>query len=240
MRKTCGKPLKIAPGTDLLGSQPLPRRKNNEISAALQYNRPMNTALHPGAIQANRRGRLAPAQAAGLAGWVLFGACLFAPGAAMFGWFCYSVLTQRLTGAGPILVNAIFNVGFAAALMVFGYLLGGRLLIDILQGRVMQVEGQGMKYSGAGSSSGAVYYYAVGQQNFQIPSYGTYKKLHYAGAVRAYYLPRSKTLVNVEPIASPFDRSANLPKEAAADPQLSELWKLMQAEKRAKQTKDEE
>ncbi len=153
--------------------------------------------LNPGALDANRKGRLTLLQVIGLVPWVLFGAFVFAPGAGMIGWFFYSVITG--TFDGNILLGLIFNIGFAAILIWFGYIIGGKLLIDMIFGQVRQIEGQGIKFSSAGGTSGGKsYYYSVGKTNFQIPSYGTYKHLHDANVVRAYYLPRSKTLVNLE------------------------------------------
>lgn len=197
----------------------------------------MNNALYPNAMNANRKGRLTLLQAIGLSGWVLFGAFLFLPGVAMFGWFVYGLITHTLYDIGAIVFNAIFNVGFAAVLMWFGYLVGGKLLIDILLGKVRQIEGQGMKYSGSSGRSGRNYYYSVGEQNFQIPSHGTYKNLHDANNVRAFYLPRSKTLVNLEWDSSPSGTSHGIPKEFAGDEELSELWRLEQAEKETKRQK---
>ncbi len=159
----------------------------------------MNNILVPKALDANRKGRLTLLQAVGLMGWVLFGTFPFLAGVAMFGAFIYSLITHKFNDIGSIILGAIFNVGFAAGLMWMGYLIGGRLLIDMLFGQVRQIEGVGMKYSGSGGSGrGKVYYYSVGQMNFQIPSYGTYKSLHNANVVLAYYLPLSKTLVNLE------------------------------------------
>lgn len=160
----------------------------------------MNNILQSDAINANanRKGRLTLFQAIGLAGWVLFGAFLFLPGFGMFGWFIYSLTIRNINDIGTIIFGAIFNVGFAAAMMWFGYLLGGKLLIDMILRQVHQIEGQGMKYTASSSRNGRNYYYSVSEQNFQIPSYSTYKNLHDADNVRAYYLPRSKTLVNLE------------------------------------------
>jgi len=157
----------------------------------------MNFILNPGALDTNRKGRLTLLQVIGLVPWVLFGAFVFAPGAGMFGWFIYSQITQ--TFEGNLLFGLIFSVGFGSILIWFGYIIGGKLLIDMILGRVLQIDGQGLKFSSAGGTSGGKsYYYSVGEINFPIPSYSTYKRLHDANIVRAYYLPRSKTLVNLE------------------------------------------
>jgi hypothetical protein len=193
----------------------------------------MNYALNPKAINANRAGRLTLIQALGQLGWVLFGAFLFLPGALMFAGFIYNLVTH--VNLENIIFGVIFNIGFAGALMWFGYLLGGRLLIDMILGQVRQTEGTGMKYSGAGSgkNSGRVYYYSVGDLNFQIPSYSTYKALHDGNMVRAYYLPRSKTLVNVEfPYSQPsYSRSNSFSPTSMSS---NKLQKLEEAEKKAK------
>ncbi len=197
----------------------------------------MNNVLHPNAIDANRKGRLTLFQAIGLTGWVLFGAFLFLPGAAMFGWFIYSLSTHVLNDIGSIMFGVIFNVGFAAVMMWFGYLLGGKLLIDMILGPVRQIEGQGTKYTASSSRRGRTYYYSVAEQHFQIPSYGTYKNLHDASNVRAFYLPRSKTLVNLEWGSSSSGVSHSAPKELTGDEELNKLWRLEQAEKEAKRRK---
>jgi hypothetical protein len=190
----------------------------------------MNNILDPRSLDANRKGRLTLLQAIKLMGWVLFGAFIFLPGAAMFGWFIYSLIAHKFNGIGSIIFGAIFNVGFAALLMWFGYLVGGKLLIDMLLGPVRQIEGSGMKYSASSTGSrGANLYYSVGQLTFQIPSYGTYKALHDANVVRAYYLPRSKTLVNLESTYS--ITSYGKPRNFRQDKELDEILRLEEAEK---------
>jgi hypothetical protein len=185
----------------------------------------MNSILDPRALDANRKGRLTLLQAIGQMGWVLFGAFPFLSGAAMFGWFIYSLIAHRFHDLGSMILGAIFNVGFAAGLMWLGYLIGGKLLIDMLIGQVRQIEGSGMKYSASGRGSGGkVFYYSVGELDFQIASYGTYKALHDAKVVRAYYLPRSRVLLNLESTYSinSYGRSSNY----GHDEELAEILRL--------------
>src|SRR5689334_17725922 len=108
----------------------------------------MNQILHPAAIDANRKGRLTLLQVIGLAGWVLFGGLLGLLGAAMFGGFIYGLATRTLD-TGSMIMGLIFSVGMAAVLMWVGYLLGGKLLLDIVLGSMRQIEGRGMKYTSA-------------------------------------------------------------------------------------------
>jgi hypothetical protein len=198
----------------------------------------MNNILAPRALDANRKGRLTLLQAIGLMGWVLFGAFPFLSGVAMFGAFIYSLIAHKFNDIGSIILGAIFNVGFAAGFMWMGYLIGGKLLIDMLLGQVRQIEGSGMKYSASSiGSQGATLYYSVGQLKFQIPSYGTYKALHDAKVVRAYYLPRSKTLVNLESTYS--ITSYGTPRNFGQDEELDELLRLEEAEMNTKKQKND-
>lgn len=188
----------------------------------------MNNILDPRSLDSNRKGRLTLLQAIKLMGWVLFGAFPFLLGLAMFGWFIYSLIAHTFNGS--IILGAIFNVGFAVGLMWMGYLIGGKLLIDMLLGQVRQIEGSGMKYSASSTGSrGTNLYYTVGQLKFQIPSYENYKALHDANVARAYYLPRSKTLVNLESTHSitSYGKSRNF----RQDKELDEILRLEEAEK---------
>jgi hypothetical protein len=108
------------------------------------------------------------------------------------------------------------------------------LLIDLLIGPVRWIEGAGMKYSAVGSTRGTIHYYSVGDLNFQIPSYGTYKKLHDADPAVGFYLPRSKTLVDLEWNTAAYGTSDGVPREIAGDPELAELYRLERAEQQKK------
>lgn len=197
----------------------------------------MDNILVPRALDANRKGRLTLLQAIGLMGWVLFGAFPFLAGVVMFGWFIYSLFAHTVNDIGNLIFGAIFNVGFAAGLMWMGYLIGGKLLIDMLLGQVRQIEGSGMKYSSTSSSKGRSLYYSVNELDFQIPSYGTYKALHDANRVRAYYLPRSKTLVNLESTHAHSITSYGAPGNFRQDEELDEILRLEEAERDAKKQK---
>ena len=188
----------------------------------------MNNILDPRSLDSNRKGRLTLLQAIKLMGWVLFGAFPFLLGLVMFGWFIYSLIAH--TFKGSIILGAIFNVGFAVGLMWMGYLIGGKLLIDMLLGQVRQIEGSGMKYSASSTGSrGANLYYSVGKLKFHIPSRGTYQALHDANVVRAYYLPRSNTMVNLESTYS--ITSYGKPRNFRQDEELDEILRLEEAEK---------
>ena len=185
----------------------------------------MNSILDPRALDANRKGRLTLLQAIGQMGWVLFGAVPFLTGVGMFGWFSYRLIAHKFNDVGSTIIGAIFDVGFAAGLMWLGYLIGGKLLTDMLIGQVRQIEGSGMKYSASGRGSGGkVFYYSVGELDFQIPSCGTYKALHDANAVRAYYLPRSRVLLNLESTCS--INSHGMSSNCGHDEELAEILML--------------
>ncbi len=143
----------------------------------------MNNVLYPDAIDANRQGRFAMSQTGGLMGWILLGTFLI------------------LMGVGIIIID-ISDVSFtdivASALFIWlGYKGGGQLLFDVVFGSVRQIEGRGEKYISRSSKS-TNYYYSVGGQVLHIPSRRMYDQLNDVDNVRAYYLPRSKTLINLE------------------------------------------
>jgi len=171
----------------------------------------MNNVFNPGALDANRKAQLTISQRIGLLPLILIGGIFILFGVLMVTSllkFVYSVITH--TFQGDILAGGIGAVLFGGVFPIFifwlAYLMGGKRLIDLITGKVSLVEGRGDKYSGAGSgkrgSTRRDLFYSVGNEKFQIASYGTWKKLPGETMVRAYYTPLSKTLVNVEPIYS--------------------------------------
>jgi hypothetical protein len=171
----------------------------------------MSTIFNQGALDANHKDRLTISQRIGLLPLILVGGIFILLGALMAAslvQFVHSVISH--TFQGDILAGGIGAVLFGGVFPIFifwlAYVVGGKRLIDLITGKVSQVEGRGDKYSGGGSGKGGstqrVLYYSVGDEKFQIAFYGTWKKLPSETMVRAYYTPLSKTLVNVEPIHS--------------------------------------
>lgn len=146
----------------------------------------MNNTLYPNALEANREGRFSFAQAGGLVGSLLLGGFLFLLGIAGI----------SLTLSDFSLSNIIGTL----LLLWIGYKYAGDILIDILRGSVLQVEGKGERtFSKSGKSINR--YYVIGEQRLSVPSMSIGAKLDKLSNLentRAYYLPRSKVLVNLE------------------------------------------
>ncbi len=159
----------------------------------------MDNVLNPRALDANRNHRLTLPQALGLLPWAGLGLLLWALAAAALAWAARPLLSGEFA---PNTGEGIFIIGFAlliaGALLYFGYLAGGNLLIDILLGPVHQVEGEGTKFRDTLVETGRTLIYAIGKANFEVQSRATYNKLVNSRHARVYYLPRSKTLVNLE------------------------------------------
>ncbi len=153
-------------------------------------------SLNQGALTYNRQGRLAPAQMVRLLPLTLVGVLLFLIGAGLAAGLVYGLIPQ--TFQGNVAVGVIMGGIFALLPIWFGYKVGGKPLLDLLFGRVVHVEGGSSKDS-TFVGSALVYWFYVGKESFQVYQ-GTYNKLPGRGSVRAYYTPRSKTLVNVEPL----------------------------------------
>ncbi len=160
---------------------------------------PQPNVLNPNALDSNRGGRLTLPQALGLLPWAALGLLLWALAAAALAWAVRPLLSGEFA---QNMGEGIFIMGFAlliaGAMLYFGYLAGGSLLVDILLGQVRQMEGEGTKFHDTLPETGRTLIYAIGKINFEVPSRGAYKKLVNSHHARVYYLPRSKTLVNLE------------------------------------------
>lgn len=146
----------------------------------------MNNTLYPNALEANREGRFSFAQAGGLVSSLLIGAFLFLLGV-----------------IGIFMTLSEFSLGniIGTLLMLFlGYRYTGDILIDMVRGSVLQLEGKG-ESTFASSGKTINRYYVIGEQTLSVPSRflaNKLDKLNHVEHVRAYYLPRSKVLVNLE------------------------------------------
>ncbi len=187
----------------------------------------MDNALHPNALEANRKGRLTLLQALGLMPWVLLSVVPVVLGVDALLWFFSTLSSGRFAEYMAIRVVLLGGALLGgAALLLIAYLMGGKLLLDILIGPVAQQQGVGMKFSGSSASKSHNYYYSVGGMDFQVQTIGTYNKLHDANVACAYYLPRRKWLVNIEWGLPPVPASRR-----TGDVELDQILRLEEAEK---------
>jgi hypothetical protein len=156
-----------------------------------------------------------------------------------------------LTAAGPNPNAWLRPVLAVVALVIAGFLLfratiaSDSLSRDLSRGVVASVDGAILKNarSSGGRSSSSSYYIHVAGKNFDVP-HSVYQAAPEAGIVRVYFLPRSKTVVNLEQlpdrplpagaVSSPTEvvqalatglRSHDLTKEAEAMAQMATLKK---------------
>jgi len=192
----------------------------------------MSGVLNQGALSANRSGRLALSQALGMVPLMVVGAILFLIGAGMSGGIIYSMIVGTFKGGVMGVIFAlIFGGGMSVFLFWLGYILGGKRLIDILLGQVRTVEGRVIKFVEPGSRGGRILYFSVDKDNFQIATYGAWKKLPLDGSmVRGYYAPLSRALVNVEPLYTQAGATGSAQGRADVDEDLEELKRLEQEE----------
>ena len=109
----------------------------------------------------------------------------------------------------PFAAAAAFVI--AAGLLVRSLFAGDSLSSDLASGSVQTIEGAVLKDTRQGKETEWFYLHVAGK-TFEVPR-SIYNAAPEAGIVRVYYLPRSKTVVNLEHLA---DRP--LPAGAAADP----------------------
>jgi len=198
----------------------------------------MSGVLNQGALSTNRQGRLTLFQYIGLVPLILIGGIVFLIAIGISGWSTYNNIHNTLTNQ---LITMVIVVPISLSLIYLAYMIGGKQLIDLIAGKVSQVEGRGTKSSSAGSgergSTQRNLWYSVGKINFQIAFYGKWKALPGETMVRAYYTPLSKTLVNVEPIYSQTSPPEGARGSLKQDEELEGLQRLDKAEKAAKKLK---
>jgi hypothetical protein len=170
------------------------------------------------ALAANRAGRITPEQAARVrhderrgapTGWVV-GVLLLAVGAAavvLFGpGFLRDVTRHRARGD----LDALWS-DFLAALGVvfcfgFGWIAlasarGGAWRRDLREGRVEMVEGVGRKVDRSSGPNYVAFEYVIGEKSFSVGAAG-YHALVPGARYRAWYLPHSSHLLNIEAVAA--------------------------------------
>ena len=95
---------------------------------------------------------------------------------------------------------SFMNIAGTLLCLWFSYSYAGNIVLDILRGSVLHIEGKGEKtFTSSGKSINR--YYMIGEQKLSVPSIffaSKLEKLNEVEHIRAYYLPRSKVLVNLE------------------------------------------
>jgi len=157
----------------------------------------MSNILNERAVNANRQGRLTLPQAISLLPMILLGALFI--GLAAFN--LVGVVNSFGAHKGDPFVNALIGGGLAIGFLWLGFMIGGKQLIDILIGRVRTIDGRASKVVSR-DSSGKVLFFSVDTVDFKILWTATWKALPEGIMVRAYYTPRSKSLVNIEPLST--------------------------------------
>jgi len=193
----------------------------------------MGTILNDDALNDNRQGRLTLSQALGLVPMTLIGMIFLLMALFISGGIIYGLISH--TFKGSLLAAVIIGGGMSVAFLWLWFVISGKRLIDMLMGKVSQVDGRARKYTARGSSSsrGVVRYYSVGTEDFQIVLGVSWKALPEGEMMRAYYTPFSKTLVNVEPIYSRSSASES----TRPDEELEGLQRLERAEREARNQK---
>lgn len=154
----------------------------------------------PDALDANRRGELSDDQRSGfgaLAGYrrrsALSSAALLVAGALLVVFFASPTASPVLRMLVPVTCLAI-----TAVLVVRSVTGGDALTRDLRQGRVESVEGAvGKRRLSVSGRSVTTYLLDVGDATFKVAPF-TYDAAPDAGRVRAYFLPRSRNVVNLE------------------------------------------
>jgi hypothetical protein len=155
--------------------------------------------LHPGAIDANRRGELSEEQRRNLDAWAsakrrgqLNFAVWMIVMAILIGLFASpraSIVKRASTAAVCLTI--------AAALIVRSVLGSDALTRDVRRGQVLSAEGAIGKRRIGYARSNASYFLEIGSQRFKAAS-STYTAAPDAGLVRVFYIPDSRRVVNLE------------------------------------------
>lgn len=103
------------------------------------------------------------------------------------------------------LVPLIFVGGFLAIFVAIGFTMVLNAVLDLRSTEPEVVEGAGSKITrrkSSGKSSRTVYYYIIGDQEFEVPQKG-YPALLEGVNYKAYYMPRTKHMLTIEPVSIP-------------------------------------
>ena len=122
-------------------------------------------------------------------------------------WFSFFLLVWIGVGIYQYLKSGLPASGYRGNVLIAIYLLAfillGRTLFfalrNIVQKKVESMEGVGFKtYTIDSDNNSETYYYKIGDTRFQVNSRAAYDALISELMYRAYYLPNSKVLVNIE------------------------------------------
>jgi hypothetical protein len=154
-------------------------------------------------LQANQNGEIAQSQQmAGLKklipGLIMLGFAL------VFGiFFLLPLLANSKLSSN--LIPILFIGGFLAVFSAIGFSMVLNTFLDFKAGVPEMVDGVGQKITrrkSSGRSSRTVYYYIIGNQEFEVPQ-KAYPALIEGLNYKAYFLPRTKRLLTIEPTSIP-------------------------------------
>src|SRR6266446_3584258 len=111
----------------------------------------MRNILNDDALNDNRQGRLTLLQAIGLVPMILIGTIFLLMAIFISGGIVYGLVTH--TFKGSLLAAVIIGGGMSVVFLWLWFVISGKRLIDMLMGKVRQVDGRAMKYTARGSSS---------------------------------------------------------------------------------------
>jgi hypothetical protein len=102
-------------------------------------------------------------------------------------------------------ISIIFIGGFLAIFAAIGFTIVLNAFLDLNATAPESVEGEGRKVTrrkSSGRSSRTVYYYVIGDQEFEVPK-KAFPALLEGFTYRAYFMSRTKRLLAIEPISIP-------------------------------------
>lgn len=167
------------------------REGDPEAGRATGGEAPAWTAGHPASVGDNRAGRMAAAQRAALA-WRAMTLLVAAAASAV----AFAAVTDTAPAGGGTHAAEFFLLVITAVLLVFG----GPLLVDVMRGRVIQVEGPltvRALYRGGTRV-------LVGERSFRVGN-DILERVRTGSTYRVYYTPLSRRIVNYERLESRTD-----------------------------------
>jgi hypothetical protein len=156
-------------------------------------------STHPGALKANRQGRLDSGQIRLFTIPILIAVIwiLMASGVVFSGITLWT--GRKEIGWGGILGTIILLI-VALSFLWMAVMIGGNQVADLFTGKVAHVDGLGRKQFSTGFRAVAIRRYFVNDKILVVSDKKTFESLPVNQPVRAYYALRSKTLVNIETI----------------------------------------
>ncbi len=168
--------------------------------------------LRPDAVEANRRGLLGDAQRQAFRrmSWDRRKNELTVAGFLTAGAVVVALYAAPSAFHGQRVLVSVIGLAIAAFLVVRAIVGSDALTRDLRSGEVRSVDGAiGKSHLSGGRARGA-YFLDVGGRRFGVAT-STYEAAPDAGYVRAYYLPRSRKIVNLERLPSaPLDHGGDL------------------------------